>query len=93
MIEVGSYQRYDKLIVAVCPQEVQIERAMARDGFTETEVRARLSRQMPLAEKAALADYCIDTSGTKQHTLAQTRTIWKQLRAVEAARAAYASKV
>lgn len=92
MVEVGSYQRYDKLIVAVCPEAVQIARAMARDGFTEAEVRARLSRQMPLDEKAKLADFRIDTSGTKEHTLAQTRTVWKQLRALEAARAPYATK-
>jgi dephospho-CoA kinase len=93
MIEVGTYRRYDKLIVAVCPQQVQIARAMARDGFTEAEVRARLSRQMPLAEKAKLADFRIDTSGAKEHTLAQTRTIWKQLRVLEAARTRQAAKV
>jgi dephospho-CoA kinase len=93
MIEVGSWKRYDKLIVAVCPEPVQIARAMARDGVTETEVRARLSRQMPLAEKAALADFRVDTSGTKEHTLVQTRTIWKRLRALEAARTAQATKV
>jgi dephospho-CoA kinase len=93
MIEVGSWQRYDKLIVAVCPPEVQIARGIARDGFTEAEVRARLSRQMPLAEKAALADFRIDTSGTKEHTLAQTRTIWSQLRTLEAAQTMHASRV
>jgi dephospho-CoA kinase len=79
MIEVGSSNRYDKLVVAACPDELQVSRAMERDGATEPEVRARLARQMPLAEKVRLADYVIDTSGTKEQTLAQTRNVWKAL--------------
>jgi dephospho-CoA kinase len=88
MVEVGSYRRYDKLIVAVCPEQTQIERAMQRDGTTREEVQARLARQMPLKDKAALADYVIDTSGSKEQTLAQTRTVFQALRAAEAERRA-----
>jgi dephospho-CoA kinase len=73
MIETGSYREYAKLIVAVCSREQQIERAMARDGNTREEVLDRLSRQMPLEEKIKYADYVIDTSGTKENTLAQVR--------------------
>ena len=39
---------------------------MHRDGSTPDEVRARLSRQMPVEEKRRYADYIIDTSGTKE---------------------------
>jgi dephospho-CoA kinase len=79
MIEVGSWRRYDKLVVAVCPEGVQVARAMARDHASEAEVRARLARQMPLEEKARLADYRIDTSGTLEQTMEQTRMVWKEL--------------
>jgi len=97
MIEVGSWQnqgkpRYDKLVVAICPEEMQVARAMERDQASEAEVRARIARQMPLAEKARLADYLIDTSGTKEQTVAQTRIVWKALRALDAGRRA-ASKL
>jgi dephospho-CoA kinase len=79
LIETGSFRDYQKLIVAVCGAEQQIDRAMARDGLTREEVLNRLSRQMPLAEKARHADYVIDTSGTKESTVAQTKIVYDAL--------------
>jgi dephospho-CoA kinase len=83
LIENGSYKRFDRLIVVACPLGQQIARAMHRDGITEAEVRARLSRQMPLEEKRKLADFVIDTSGTKQDTLRQTCAVYEELRRIE----------
>lgn len=80
MIETGSYKRYDKLILAACPAEVQIERYMTREGASEAEARARLDRQMPLDEKRKYADYIIDTSGTKDDTERQVRKVYAQLK-------------
>jgi len=34
LIETGSWRSYDKLIVAICTPEQQIERAMKRDGVS-----------------------------------------------------------
>ncbi len=79
LIETGSYRDYQKLIVAVCRVEQQIERAMSRDGMTREEVLNRLSRQMPLAEKIRHADYVIDTSGTKESTATQTKIVYESL--------------
>jgi len=82
LVETGSYRNYAKLIVAVCSEEQQIERAMSRDGMTREQVLDRLSRQMPLAEKIKYADYVIDTSGAKESTLAQTRDVYQALLAL-----------
>jgi len=79
LIETGSYRDYARLILAVCSEEQQIERAMARDGLTREEVLDRLSRQMPLDQKIQFADYVIDTSGPKENTLAQTRAVYESL--------------
>jgi dephospho-CoA kinase len=90
IIETGSYRNYDRLIVAVCREEQQIERAMARGDaagtggaagrLTREEVMDRLRRQMPLAEKVKYADYVVDTSGTKDSTIQQTRDVYASLR-------------
>jgi dephospho-CoA kinase len=82
LIETGSYRDFAKLIVAVCSDEQQIERAMSRDGMTREQALQRLSRQMPLAEKIKYADYVIDTSGAKESTLAQTRAVHQALLAL-----------
>ena len=83
LIETGSYQRFDKLILVTCSEEQQFERAMRREGAVESDVRARLSRQMPVAEKRKFADFVIDTSGTQEETLRQTRAVYEALRRIE----------
>jgi dephospho-CoA kinase len=82
LIETGSYREYARLIVAVCSEEQQIKRAMARDHLTREEVIDRLRRQMPLEEKVKYADFVIDTSGNKENTLAQTRAVYESLRSL-----------
>jgi dephospho-CoA kinase len=80
LVETGSYKDYDRLIVAVCRPEQQIERSMERDGVSREEVLNRLSRQMPLEDKVKYADFVIDTSGSKENTLHQVRTLYDSLR-------------
>jgi dephospho-CoA kinase len=80
MVETGSYKKLDRLIVAVCTLEQQIERAMKRDSLTREEVMTRIARQLPLEEKVRLADYVIDTSGSKDRTVEQVREVYRSLR-------------
>jgi dephospho-CoA kinase len=80
LVETGSYKDYDRLIVAVCRPEQQVERSMERDGVSREEVLNRLSRQMPLEEKVKHADFIIDTSGSKENTLQQVQTVYDSLR-------------
>jgi dephospho-CoA kinase len=82
LVETGSYRRFDRLIVVTCTLEQQIERAMKRGPYSREEVLARLSRQLPLEEKVRLADYVIDTSGTKENTLEQVRAVYNSLRSL-----------
>jgi dephospho-CoA kinase len=82
LVETGSYKRCDRLIVAVCSAEQQMERAMRRGAYTREEVLARLSRQLPLEEKLKVADFVIDTSGTKEDTIAQVRAVYDSLRSL-----------
>ena len=79
LVETGSYKDYERLIVAVCRPEQQIERAMARDGLTREEILDRMSRQIPLQDKVKYADYAIDTSGSEEATAAQTRNVYDAL--------------
>ena len=83
LVETGSNKRFDKLIVAVCTEEQQLERAMRRSSYTKEEVMARLSRQLSLEEKVKVADYVIDTSGPKERTLEQVRQVYQSLRSLQ----------
>ncbi len=82
LVETGAYRSYDRLIVAVCPEEEQVRRAMRRDGITREEALARLRRQLPLADKIKVAHYVIDTSGPKSNTAQQIRAVYESLRSI-----------
>jgi len=83
LIEAGSYKNYDRLILVQCEEQQQIDRSVKRDHANREEVLARLSRQMPIAEKRKFADYVIDTSGSKEETLRQVREVYDTLRRLE----------
>jgi dephospho-CoA kinase len=83
LVETGSHLKFDRVIVVVCTPEQQMERAMQRDAYSKEEVMERLSRQLPLEEKKRVAHYVIDTSGTKESTLEQTRAVYESLRSLE----------
>jgi dephospho-CoA kinase len=82
LVETGSYRRFDKLIVVTCTPEQQMERALKRGSYSKEEILARISRQLPLQEKVRMADYVIDTSGTKESTLEQLQTVYESLRSL-----------
>lgn len=70
----------DRVVVVTAPEAVQLQRLMARNGFTEEEARARIGAQMPLALKVARADYVIDNGGSPEETRRQVEHLWEALR-------------
>lgn len=79
-IETGAWRRFDKVVLTVCGREVQIERAMARSGWTRQETEARLARQWTDEEKRKAADFVIDTSGSFDDSRRQTVEVYNCLR-------------
>jgi dephospho-CoA kinase len=84
LIETGSYRRYDRIVLVTCREDQQVDRALRREGASESDVNARLSRQMPLEEKRKYAHFVIDTSGEKEETVRQTGVVFQELRRIEA---------
>ena len=79
MIESGNYKNMDRLVVVVTDEPTQVARLHGRDGTDDAENRRKIASQMPLAEKAKLADYVIDNSGTCEATAAQVRRVYAAL--------------
>lgn len=68
LYEAGLDGLCDRVWCAWLPRQTQLERLMARDGFTLPEAEARLRSQLSTDEKAARADVVIDTSGSIEYT-------------------------
>jgi dephospho-CoA kinase len=79
LLENDRRELVDSVIVVAVDEATQESRLVHRDGLTPDEARARMAAQMPLTEKARLADHVIDNSGTPEDTEAQVMAVWRQL--------------
>ena len=84
LVESGSYQFLDKMIVVTAPLETRIERVISRDGHSRAEIEARIRNQMPEEEKVKLAHYIINNDG-RHLLIPQILEIHKNLIALAAA--------
>jgi dephospho-CoA kinase len=80
IVEKGLDRVLDGLIVVTVPDAAQIARMKLRDGFSESEARARIASQLPLAEKVRRATWVIDNAGTLEDTRRQVERIWDELK-------------
>ncbi|MEN1968250.1 dephospho-CoA kinase [Lentibacillus sp. N15] len=72
----------DKTLVVFVDEEVQLKRLMERDHFTEEEAIQRIQSQIPVKEKAAMADAVIDNNGTKYQSYEQLETVLKEWKVI-----------
>ena len=84
LVESGNYRNMDRVVVVCTDEATQLARLKARDGLGGEEAMARVRSQMPVAEKAKLADHVIDNSGDRARTAARVREVYAAL--VEEAR-------
>jgi dephospho-CoA kinase len=87
MIESGNDRNMDTVVVVATDEETQIRRLMARDGIEREDALRKVRSQMPIAEKARLADHVIDNSGDRAATEAAVERVWHDLLAMARARA------
>jgi dephospho-CoA kinase len=88
LYETAGARLMEKMVVVFADPATQLARLIARDGCTEAEARVRIASQMPVAEKAKLADYVVDNSGSRAETERQVREVHRALLADLAARRA-----
>jgi dephospho-CoA kinase len=79
LVETGTHDDFDILIVASCSAGTQILRLIERDGLSEEDARRRLASQFPLEKKVELADFVIDTNGSLAQTETRARAVWDAL--------------
>ncbi|HEY6858634.1 MAG TPA: dephospho-CoA kinase [Pseudolabrys sp.] len=75
LFETGADKRCDAVVVVSAPPDVQRGRAFERPGMTEQKFAALLAKQMPDADKRAMADFVVDTSKGFDAARAQVRDI------------------
>lgn len=59
LIESGAYKSCNVILTVSAPESLRIARVMARDGVSETEVKARMDKQLSDKEREYYADLVI----------------------------------
>jgi len=79
LFECGLRPMVDKVIVAASEQGTQRSRLMKRNRLSQEQASVRVSAQMPLGRKTALADWVVWTDGAPRDTARQVRRIWSEI--------------
>ena len=74
----------DRVAVVDCPEDMQVARAMQRDGSSETIIRNIIASQATREQRLAVADDVIDNSLTPEHTCEQVRALHATYQAIAA---------
>jgi dephospho-CoA kinase len=83
LVEAQRYLPFDLVVVASAPEDVRRARLIELRGMTETEADSRIASQVSEAERLALADVVIDTSGSLEETVAQVERLWERIQLVD----------
>ena len=86
LFERGRQAEVDGVIVVACSPDIQLRRLMERDGLTQDDAQRRVDAQLPIEDKARLADWVIRTDTTFADTSAQVHSTWQLLRSRYASR-------
>jgi len=78
LFETGFNDLVDRTLVVDCPESLQIERLIRRDGVNEAQARAAIAAQIPREGRLAAADDIIDNSGTLAVTRARVVELHQQ---------------
>ncbi len=85
LIETGIYQNLSEIILVYIPENLQLERLIARDHISEIDAKARIRSQMPIDEKKQFASILIDNSMSHEKTKEKVLDVFQILHEKERA--------
>lgn len=81
LFEAGLEKEVEQVIVVAAPEELRIERVMARDMLSREEVLRKMKSQLPEIKKTELADFII-YNDEKQFLITQVIDVFNKLKNV-----------
>lgn len=86
LVESGDYRgRCQRILVVDCPEDLQIERVVARSGISAAQVRAIMASQVTRAARRAAADDVIDNSRDLAHLRREVEALHRRYLQLSAA--------
>ncbi len=81
LFETGANEQVDVTLVVSSPEDMQVKRALARQGMTEDKLNKIISRQWPDSDKRKRADFVIENQGSLSDLHAAVDDVLKKITA------------
>jgi dephospho-CoA kinase len=79
MLEAEKTRQVDEIWVTVASEKVVLERLLKRSGYSEEDIKARISSQMTNEERIKQANVVINNDGTLDELKARVKLEWEKL--------------
>jgi dephospho-CoA kinase len=79
LVETGIAAEFDVVVVVQGPVEMRLDRVLASRGMSDGDARARIAVQASDEERAAIAWWVIDNTGTLEELRAEVARLWEAL--------------
>ena len=79
LVETGQQENFDLVVTVDADHETQVQRLMARNGFTHAEAEARIAAQASREERTLVADVVLDNTGSVTQLREQIDALWAEL--------------
>jgi dephospho-CoA kinase len=79
LVETGQQQDFDLVVTVDVDHETQIQRLMARNGFSRAEAESRIAAQASREDRKIAADVVVDNTGSLAQLRAQIDALWGEL--------------
>ena len=79
LVETGQHQDFDLVVTVDADHETQIQRLMARNGFTRAEAETRIAAQASREDRTRNADVVLHNTGSMTELKQQIDALWTEL--------------
>jgi dephospho-CoA kinase len=79
LVETGQHEDFDFVITVDADHETQVQRLMARNGFTRAEAESRIAAQASREDRTLAADVVLDNTGSMTQLKQQIDALWTEL--------------
>ena len=79
LVETGQQEDFDLVVTVDVDHETQIQRLMARNGFTRAEAESRIAAQASREDRRIAADVVLDNTGSVTQLREQIDALWAEL--------------
>jgi dephospho-CoA kinase len=79
LIETGQHEDFDLVVTVDTDHEAQVQRLMARNGFTRAEAESRIAAQASREDRRRNADVVLHNTGSMAKLKQQIDALWTEL--------------